>query len=155
MIGLEYILEVFDIQQKDLAEELGIKKQNINLWIKGKQNISKKYLPILSKKFDIPAEYFQKDLLELDKKFIEKKQLGNYMDKDITSNGDTKVKKEFERILKKNGIYYKNIEDVMYAVTDMLYCLQDKIKEKEPYAIHSIKRLEVAAQEVNDLVWII
>ena len=41
MIGLEYILEVFKIQQKDLAEELGIKKQNITLWIKGKQNISK------------------------------------------------------------------------------------------------------------------
>ena len=35
MIGLEYILKVSDIQQKDLAEELGIKKQNINLWIKG------------------------------------------------------------------------------------------------------------------------
>ena len=48
MIGLEYILEIFKIQQKDLAEELGIKKQNITLWIKGKQNISKKYLPILS-----------------------------------------------------------------------------------------------------------
>ena len=65
------------------------------------------------------------------------------------------MKKEFESILKKNGISYENIEDVMYSVSDMLYCLQDKIKAKEPYAKHSINRLEVAAQEVNDLVWII
>ena len=70
MIGLEYILKVYDIQQKDLAEELGIKKQNINLWIKGKQNIPKKYLPVLSKKFDISEEYFQKELPELNKIFI-------------------------------------------------------------------------------------
>ena len=65
------------------------------------------------------------------------------------------MKKEFESILKKNEIYYKNIEDVMYSVSDMLYCLQDKIKEKEPYAKHSINRLEVAAQEVNDLILVI
>lgn len=63
------------------------------------------------------------------------------------------MKEKFESILKKNGIYSDNIEDVLYAVSDMLYCLQDKIKEKEPYAIHSINRLEVAAQEVNDLIW--
>ena len=44
--------------------------------------------------------------------------------------GETEVKKEFESILKKNGISCENIEDVMYAVSDMLYCLQDKIKEK-------------------------
>lgn len=65
------------------------------------------------------------------------------------------MKKEFENILKKNKIQYENIEDVLYAVSDMLCCVQDKIKEKEPYAIHSIDRLEVAAQEVDDLIWII
>ena len=81
MIGLEYILEIFNVQQKDIAEELGIKKQNINLWIKGKQKISQKYLPVLSKKFNIPVEYFQKELTELDKKFIEKKQLDEHIEK--------------------------------------------------------------------------
>ena len=65
------------------------------------------------------------------------------------------MREKFESILKKNGVRSENIEDVLYAVTDMLCCLQDKIKEKEPYAKHSINRLEVAAQEVNDLIWVI
>lgn len=34
LIGLEYILELYGMQQIELAEKLGIKKQNINLWIK-------------------------------------------------------------------------------------------------------------------------
>ena len=39
------------MQHIELAEKLGIKKQNINMWIKGKQNIPKKYLPILEELF--------------------------------------------------------------------------------------------------------
>ena len=62
MIGLEFILALHKIQQKDLANELGIKKQNINLWISGKQNISKKYLPILSNKFDVSVEFLQNEV---------------------------------------------------------------------------------------------
>ena len=34
IIGLEYILALYDMQHIDLAERLGIKKQNINMWIK-------------------------------------------------------------------------------------------------------------------------
>ena len=71
MIGLEYILEVYGVQQADLAEQLGIKPQNITLWFRGKQNISKKYLPILSEKFNIPVEYFQKELTNIDKRKID------------------------------------------------------------------------------------
>ena len=74
MIGLEYVLKVFEIQQKDLAEELGIRKQNITLWLKGKQNISKKYLPILSEKFDLPEEYFQKEITE----FVDYEEIKQY-----------------------------------------------------------------------------
>ena len=37
LIGLEFILELYGMQQIELAEKLGIKKQNINLWIKRKQ----------------------------------------------------------------------------------------------------------------------
>ena len=71
MIGLEYILEVYGMQQADLAEQLGIKPQNITLWFRGKQNISKKYLPVLSEKFNIPIEYFQKELTDIDKRKID------------------------------------------------------------------------------------
>jgi len=75
MIGLEYILQVHNIQHQEIAEQLGIKKQNINLWIKGKQNISKKYLPRLAEQFDLPEEFFQKELTEIERLIVQKKKL--------------------------------------------------------------------------------
>lgn len=75
MIGLEYILNLFGIQHMELAERLGIKKQNINLWIKGKQSIPCKYLPMLSEIFKVPKEYFQRELSEVDKLELQKNKL--------------------------------------------------------------------------------
>ncbi|MEI3602780.1 helix-turn-helix domain-containing protein [Oceanobacillus sp. SE10311] len=75
MIGLEYILDLYRMQHIELAEKLGIKKQNINLWIKGKQNISKKHLPTLENIFGIEAKYFSKELTELEKLEIQKEKL--------------------------------------------------------------------------------
>lgn len=75
MIGLEYILQLTGMQQKDLAEKLGINKQNITLWIKGKQDISKKYLPILSDIFGLQQSFFQMELREIDKLAIQNELL--------------------------------------------------------------------------------
>ena len=75
MIGLEYILRIYNMQHIELAERLGIKKQNINLWIKGKQNIPKKYLPILEELFGIKKEYLIKELNEIEKLEIQKEKL--------------------------------------------------------------------------------
>ena len=75
MIGLEYILGLYNMQHIELAEHLGIKKQNINLWIKGKQNIPKKYLPILQELFHVDASYFNKELTEIEKLEIQKEKL--------------------------------------------------------------------------------
>ncbi|QAA31310.1 helix-turn-helix domain-containing protein [Clostridium manihotivorum] len=75
MIGLEYILGLYNMQHIDLADKLGIKKQNINLWIKGRQNISKKYLPILEDIFGIDQQYFVKELSEIEKLEIQKEKL--------------------------------------------------------------------------------
>ena len=75
LIGLKYILELFSIKQIELAEKLGIKKQNINLWIKRKQKISKKHLPTLEQIFGIDAKYFSKELTDLDKLEIQKEKL--------------------------------------------------------------------------------
>lgn len=75
LIGLEYILGLFNMQHIELAEKLGIKKQNINLWIKGKQNIPKKYLPVLEDIFGIEQEYFMKELNEIEKLEIQKEKL--------------------------------------------------------------------------------
>ena len=62
LIGLEYILGLFNLQHVELADKLGIKKQNINMWVKRKQNIPKKYLPVLEELFGIEREYFSKEL---------------------------------------------------------------------------------------------
>ncbi|MFZ3591114.1 transcriptional regulator [Bacillus sp. DJP31] len=75
MIGLEYILNLYNMQHLMLAETLGIKKQNINLWIKQKQNIPKKYLPVLSELFRIEEDYFMKELSEVEKLEIQKEKL--------------------------------------------------------------------------------
>ena len=58
-------LGLYNMQHVELAEKLGIKKQNINLWIKGRQSIPKKYLPILEELFAIDRGYFTKELTEL------------------------------------------------------------------------------------------
>ncbi len=75
MIGLEYILNLFTIQHIELAEKLGIRKQNINMWVKGRQNIPKKYLPVLEEIFGIERKYFGRELTEIDKLELQKEKL--------------------------------------------------------------------------------
>lgn len=75
MIGLEYILDIYNMQHIELAEKLGIRKQNINMWIKGKQNIPQKYLPVFENIFGLTREYFTKELDEIDKLEIQKEKL--------------------------------------------------------------------------------
>lgn len=86
MKGLEYILELYGMQQIELAEKLGIKKQNINLWIKGKQNISKKHLPTLEKIFGVESKCFSKVLTELEKLEIQKEKLKRDLQPVITKH---------------------------------------------------------------------
>lgn len=75
MIGLEYILNLYNMQHVELAEKLGIKKQNINMWIKGKQRIPNKYLPILENLFRIEPKYLNEELTEIDKLVLQKEKL--------------------------------------------------------------------------------
>lgn len=80
------------MEHQYLAEKLGIKKQNINLWIKGKQKIPKKHLPILSDIFGIEEEYFQKDLDDIDKLIIQKEKLRRELNPQVVSyNQDLKI----------------------------------------------------------------
>lgn len=75
MIGLEYILNLYNLQHIELAERLGIKKQNINMWVKGRQNIPKKYLPVLEELFGIDQSYFGRELSEIEQLEIQKEKL--------------------------------------------------------------------------------
>lgn len=75
LIGLEYILNLYNLQHIELAERLGIKKQNINMWVKGRQNIPKKYLPVLEEFFGIDQSYFGRELSEIEQLEIQKEKL--------------------------------------------------------------------------------
>lgn len=77
MIGLEYVLKLWDMQQDELAERLGIKKQNINYWVTGKRNIPKKHLPKLVEIFNIPQVFFQKELTDIEELQIHKIKIQN------------------------------------------------------------------------------
>lgn len=85
MIGLEYICNLYNIQYKEIAEMLGISKQTINSWVTGRRKIPKKYLPNLSNKFDIPEEYFQKEINDVDKLVIQKLKLEKELKPSIVS----------------------------------------------------------------------
>lgn len=61
------------------------------------------------------------------------------------------MREKFNDILKNHGIYGENIEEILYAVSDILEFVAKETKKSEPYAINSIDRLETAAYEVNNL----
>ena len=67
LIGLEFVLGLYNMQHVELAEKLGIKKQNINMWVKQKQNIPKKYLPVLEELFQVDKDLLSRELTELEK----------------------------------------------------------------------------------------
>lgn len=62
------------------------------------------------------------------------------------------MKEKFESILNEHGIYGEDVEEILYAVSDMLQYAADKTKEEEPYATVTIRRLEEAAHDVGNLV---
>lgn len=93
------------MQHIELAEKFGLKKQNINLWIKGKQNIPKKYLPALEEMFGINKEYFSKELNEIEKLEIQKEKLKKDLNPVIE-----KYDKQF-MVRETNGIYEVPIYD--------------------------------------------
>lgn len=77
MIGLEYILKIYNVSQQQVAELLGIKQQNIDKWVRGIKKIPIKHLPKLSKIFNVSEEYFQKELTKLDKNELSRIQILN------------------------------------------------------------------------------
>ncbi|MDO5040134.1 helix-turn-helix domain-containing protein [Clostridium sp.] len=123
IIGLEYILTLYDIQHIELAEYLGIKKQNINLWIKGKQKIPKKYIPILEEYFGINKEYFNKNIDEIDKLEIQKE----------------KLKRDLNPIIKK--------QQLVYVTDEINNMVKRPIYDKEE--INSLERNIEKAKIIN------
>lgn len=66
MIGLELLLKLNEMSFKELADKLGITKQNVSMWISGERKIPKKYVPILSEMFDVDDLYIIKEVTLID-----------------------------------------------------------------------------------------
>jgi hypothetical protein len=81
MIGLEYIIKINNTTFKSVGDLLNIRKQNAQLWCSNDRKIPKKYLPILSQEFEIPIEYLQKELTDIDKLKLQKIKLVNQCNK--------------------------------------------------------------------------
>ena len=50
--------------------------------------------------------------------------------------------------MNEHGIYGEDVEEILYAVHDMLIAIANNTKEEEPYATNYIDRVEKAAYEV-------
>lgn len=78
MNGLEYVLKLYDVTQQELADKLGIKQQNIDLWIRDRsRKIPKKHLPKLVEIFNQSEEVFQKELTDVEQIEIQQKKIRN------------------------------------------------------------------------------
>lgn len=103
MIGLKYIIDLYEMKGQDLAKELNIKQPNINLWTSGKQNVSKKHIPKLVEIFGVSEEFYQKELTEVDKLLIQKEKIVN----ELRNNSDyNQVKMDLENL---NEISYEEV----------------------------------------------
>jgi plasmid maintenance system antidote protein VapI len=109
LIGLEYILSLYNLQHVELAEKLGIKKQNINMWVKQKQKIPKKYLPVLKDLFGVESDYFGRELTEIEKLEIQKEKLKKDLNPVIQ-----KHEEQFEI-----GVQNKMVEKPIYDKDEM------------------------------------
>lgn len=71
MIGLDYLCSINNISYSELAKKMNMSRQAVTNWIAGRRNINKKYYEKLREIFgEIPYEYFNKKLTELDKKYL-------------------------------------------------------------------------------------
>ncbi|WP_373892802.1 helix-turn-helix domain-containing protein [Virgibacillus sp. CBA3643] len=75
--SLRYIASTFNLSMSQIAREINVTPQTINDWTNGKRNIPEKRLKQLASYFDLPEEYFQKELLSSEKFEIQKKYIAN------------------------------------------------------------------------------
>ncbi|MNW46863.1 helix-turn-helix protein [compost metagenome] len=66
MIGLEYIVKLYNGTYKKLAEKLEITPSTVTDWLSKRRPIPKAKLEALSKLFNLEAEYFQKELTKME-----------------------------------------------------------------------------------------
>ena len=83
MLGLEYIRKLYGDTTITLADKLGITNALVSQWENGKKPIPEKRLEELSNIYNVPSEYFSKELTSLEQVKIKKNINGIQDDEDI------------------------------------------------------------------------
>ena len=60
-------------------------------------------------------------------------------------------KKELMEIMEKNNFFESEIDSAIDFIADVLETLANKIEQKEPYAVNTIKNMRTAVREVRNL----
>lgn len=111
MFGLEFLCNLYNMQQTELAEKLGMSKQIVNIWIKKTRPIPKKYYGKLSEIFaGLDAKYFSKELTELDKLEIQMHKLDSeWIEEEYEEEVFDQVTGDYERDENGNIVKIKSI----------------------------------------------
>jgi len=146
VIGLEYVLNLSEMTHTQLAEKLGIRKQNINLWIKKKQGIPKKYLPLLSEMFNVEPEILTDDINSEDKIMIQVAKLK----KDLESfDGAEELFEAEENLL---SSLLGNVESEQGSVEENILVskFRDSLGSVEERSEESVKIMINLLEYIND-----
>lgn len=142
MIGLQLIMDLSKMNQREVADILGIKKQNIDAWINGKRKIPAKHLPKLAEIFKIPKEFFQKELTKIDKielqNMIDADNAIEYEDTVINSNGEiTKIKKVLDNGIDIDRLRIEEFEkEIILTNVEMKQVIDKKVWEGPNFTVY-------------------
>lgn len=158
-----------DINQKDLAKELGVKASFLNEIIKGKRPLTADFAIILEKVFEIPADYWMRfqTQFEIDKARIKEKNIEKIKNIEIWDIIKEYVPIKYlkkhkyltdslkDDIVKIMSIYnVKSIDGLIDSVAKNKFAYYRKSKkieidEKNLFAWSSLANFEAKSQEVN------
>jgi transcriptional regulator with XRE-family HTH domain len=98
-MSLEEVLKINEMSNSDLAKELDILRGNVHNWTKGKRKIPLKYMEELCKIFDLPKEFFLRELAEEEKVIVKKKHIERLIDKSSFEYEDTIINEKGEEVV--------------------------------------------------------
>lgn len=149
MLGLAYLLRFKNLEQTKLAEMLGIKKQNVNAWVKGKQKIPMKFLPVLAELLGVEQDLLSKELSVTEKTNLQINQLLKEKSPNPLLMDDNEVEQldEAREFLEKKEVIERIEEGKLSSYfADYIDELMT-IEERDIYLLQGFNRLTKKGQE--------
>jgi transcriptional regulator with XRE-family HTH domain len=135
LIGLKYIRKVFNMTMKELAEELKVSSNTINLWEKGTLQITEDRLNQLKNYFNLDKEYFfRNDYNDDEITLIKTKSLEKTINKTIPAD-----------MLKNNVIksYSEKAQEYLKELDDSIMKIEEEIENVKKELINQIQNVSI------------